>query len=162
MEFTIREAVLEDREEISLIETESGVVHHAGEPLIFRDDRVPFSEEEFRKILEDPDQYLFTAENGEKAVVGFLHARIERFRDSEYFTDHDRLHIESLAVLSSARRQGVGRALMKEAEKLSAALGVQETTLHVWNFNEKAAALYSSEGFRPLQTLMIRFNEEEK
>ena len=162
MTFTIREAVLDDREEIVIIEKESGVIHHEGEPLIFRDDREPFSKKEFQDILNDADQTLFAAVNEDGKVVGFLHARIERFRDSDYFTDHDRLHIESLAVLSSARRQGVGRALMKAAEERAAALGVQETTLHVWNFNEKAMALYASEGFRPLQTLMVSFNEEEK
>ena len=162
MTFTIREAVLSDRGEIVTIETESGVIHHEGEPLIFREDRAPYSEKEFREILEDPDQTLLAAEGEDGRVVGFLHACLVRFRDNEYFTDHDRLHIESLAVLSSARRQGVGRALMKAAEERAAVLGVQETTLHVWNFNEKAMALYASEGFRPLQTLMVRFNEEEK
>ncbi len=57
------------------------------------------------------------------------------------------LNIHDLAVLSEARGQGVGRALLATAEARARARGCGKLTLEVLDENQRARALYASVGF---------------
>jgi ribosomal-protein-alanine N-acetyltransferase len=59
---------------------------------------------------------------------------------------HDELHILNVATDPTERRQGVGRRLMLEAERL-AAPGAVLSTLEVRRSNAPAIALYESLGY---------------
>jgi ribosomal-protein-alanine N-acetyltransferase len=62
----------------------------------------------------------------------------------------DELHVVSVAVADSRRRQGIGRALMVGLIESPEAAGAVIATLEVRAGNEAAQALYRSFGFRPI------------
>jgi len=59
----------------------------------------------------------------------------------------DELHVQNVATDPAFRRQGVGRALMAEAEGYALARGAQLATLEVRPSNTEARALYASFGY---------------
>ena len=59
----------------------------------------------------------------------------------------DEAEILTIAVAPSARRQGLGRILLTEAETAAQAGGVRKIFLDVSQNNSAALALYRSEGF---------------
>jgi ribosomal-protein-alanine N-acetyltransferase len=76
-------------------------------------------------------------------VEGFLAGRV-RGRS---------LHVEGVAVAARARRQGMGRALVREAVAHAAQSDLDAVELHVWVGNTGAIALYESEGFAVVRRL---------
>jgi ribosomal protein S18 acetylase RimI-like enzyme len=77
-------------------------------------------------------------------VVGFLAAR---HRGARGTGEAHLMHIEGLAVDRPARRQGIGRALVREAVGEARARRLHAVVLHVSVTNEAAVALYEAEGF---------------
>ena len=69
------------------------------------------------------------------------------------------IRILSLAVDPDARRQGVARALLKEAEKRVRELGSRELVLELREDNAPALALYESLGFRQTGTLLGYYHD---
>ncbi len=57
------------------------------------------------------------------------------------------LYVDSLAAARTRRRQGVGRALLEEAERLARADGLAAVALDTWQENRPARALYAAAGF---------------
>lgn len=79
---------------------------------------------------------------GRQRVVGFAAARLRGKRGQAHL-----MHIEGLAVDPAARRQGIGRALVREAVADARARRLHAVALHVSVTNDAAIALYESEGF---------------
>jgi RimJ/RimL family protein N-acetyltransferase len=50
-------------------------------------------------------------------------------------------------VAKAARRQGVGRALLRAAADWAGGAGIRKLELHVFPWNEPAMRLYEQEGF---------------
>jgi len=59
-----------------------------------------------------------------------------------------------LAVRSSARRLGAGRALMEATKEWAAERGLDAVSLTVWEFNVSAVEFYEAIGFRTLSRTM--------
>jgi ribosomal-protein-alanine N-acetyltransferase len=59
----------------------------------------------------------------------------------------DELHVMNLAVRPSARRRGLGRALLEAALRRGARAGARRALLEVRAGNEAARALYARSGF---------------
>lgn len=83
-------------------------------------------------------------EDERQRVVGFLAARLRGARRSG--SEH-LMHIEGLAVDPPARRNGIGRALVREAVADARSRRLHAVVLHVSVTNEEAIALYEAEGF---------------
>lgn len=64
-------------------------------------------------------------------------------------------YIHSLAVIPGAERQGVGLALLAAAAELAAAQALDTVSLHVWDGNAAAAALYRKLGFAVQGTIEL-------
>jgi ribosomal-protein-alanine N-acetyltransferase len=62
-------------------------------------------------------------------------------------------HIKDLAVHPDARRQGLGRTLLRRALSILRMAGAVLVKLEVRADNESAKALYRSEGFEPLRRI---------
>jgi len=62
----------------------------------------------------------------------------------------DQAEILTIATAKSARRQGLGRAVLDLAETELSALGVKEIYLEVAEDNAPAVALYRGAGFTPI------------
>lgn len=65
-----------------------------------------------------------------------------------YWIVHDELHLLNVAVHRSARRRGLGRAMIERLLKVCEAECLQYITLEVRVSNEAAIRLYQAHGFR--------------
>jgi ribosomal-protein-alanine N-acetyltransferase len=65
-----------------------------------------------------------------------------------YWLIHDELHVLNVAVGAGERRRGVGRALMREAERRGRAARATVATLEVRRSNAAAIELYRALGYR--------------
>jgi RimJ/RimL family protein N-acetyltransferase len=99
-----------------------------------------------RWLRHHSDAAVFVAEeNG--AIIGRLSIARDAHPASEHVADL------GLMVAREFRRQGIGTALMEEAERWARDLAVRKLELHVFPHNEAAIALYrglgyEEEGFR--------------
>ena len=89
-----------------------------------------------RKLRVNPEWFL-VAETAAGQVVGSVMAGYEGHRG----------WINYLAVAPTARRQGLGRALMNEAERKLRAAGCPKINLQVRPDNHEIIAFYESIGF---------------
>lgn len=100
-----------------------------------------------RKVAEildanDPDTSVFVAEEaGER--LGF----IELWTVRDYFTDERHGHISNVVVAAGAEGRGAGRALVEAGERWCRERGYRLLTLHVFEHNHRARALYAACGF---------------
>ena len=93
-----------------------------------------------RAVRRHPDAAVFVAETGD-GIVGRLSVSRDPHPSSRHVADL------GLMVAASARRQGVGRALLESAVEWAGRSGVRKVELHVFPHNEAAIALYESFGF---------------
>jgi len=66
---------------------------------------------------------------------------------AEMLSGQPSVHLETLAVAQSAEGNGVGSALMQEAEKMAHKRGATSISLHVFSANSRARSLYERHGF---------------
>jgi putative acetyltransferase len=93
-----------------------------------------------RAVRRHPDAVVLLAElDGE--IVGRLSLGRDPHPASRHVADL------GLMVAASARRRGVGRALLHSAEDWARGAGVEKLELHVFPWNEPAMRLYESCGY---------------
>ena len=90
------------------------------------------------------------------AVVGHLVLTFERM--GPYIRDdlRDHAHIADLFVRAAQRNQGIGTALMAEAERRAIARGVPRITLGVVHGNTGAERAYRRAGYRTYALEMVK------
>lgn len=94
-----------------------------------------------RAIRRYRDAAVFVAE-ADDAIVGRLSLGRDPHPASRHVADL------GLMVAASARRRGIGRALLERAVTWAGEVGVRKLELHVFPHNEAAIALYEGFGFR--------------
>jgi RimJ/RimL family protein N-acetyltransferase len=93
-----------------------------------------------RTIQRHADAAVFVAED-----AGHIVGRLSLSRDPHPASRH--VADLGLMVAESHRRRGLGTALLRQAVEWARASGVRKLELHVFPWNEPAAALYASFGF---------------
>jgi len=101
----------------------------------------------FDEMLADPAVSIFIAEENGEAIGYILCKLIERPENPFTFAMRSLL-VEHISVRPAARGQGVGTALMKEAEMPAKELAVQRIQLDSWDFNTDAHAFFERLGFQ--------------
>ncbi|MEI2415963.1 GNAT family N-acetyltransferase [Orrella sp. JC864] len=66
-----------------------------------------------------------------------------------------RFYVYSLRVAPEARRQGVGAALLAEAERQARLLGASAVDAEVFASNERSMGLFASQGYRPVRRIAL-------
>jgi ribosomal protein S18 acetylase RimI-like enzyme len=111
----------------------------------------------FRKVLADavmdqgPRAAVLIAHDAEGDRLGFVSLKV---RDD--VTGVERAHVADLAVASSARRLGAGRALMRAAEAWAREQRLSVISLDVWSTNDGAQAFYRRLGYQPESLHLIK------
>jgi GNAT superfamily N-acetyltransferase len=104
-----------------------------------------------------PGSALLVAEEDGRPL-GF--AYLETLRD--YFLEEEHGHIGILAVTKEAQGRGAGGALLDAAESWARGRGYGRLTLHVFEGNERARAVYARRGYRPESLKYVKFVGEPK
>ena len=100
------------------------------------------------------DGALLVAEAADGAVLGLATC----FVATDELEQEQRLvRIEDLVVTGTARRCGIGRALLAEAGRFARRRGIRRLVLSVLESNHEAAAAYHAAGFRPVKRTLERW-----
>ncbi|MEM6667450.1 MAG: GNAT family N-acetyltransferase [Pseudomonadota bacterium] len=86
--------------------------------------------------IVDPELFLVAEREGD--IVGHTYA----------FAGEDGYYLDRLHVSPTAKRGGIGAALMDEIERRALARGVQRISLEVMERNEPAVRFYFNRGYR--------------
>ena len=143
----IRQAIASDSLLLSSLCMDVQRLHAESHPDIFK---MPQSDDFaitfFDEMLADPSVAIYIAEADAQAL-GYIFCKLFE-RPESVFTHPNRfLQIEHISVRRDVQRQGVGRALMDQAEKLALELGVTKTQLDSWDFNAEAHTFFERLGF---------------
>ena len=101
---------------------------------------MPWTIEQLRSQIKDSQHEFIAALDDEGRVLGYV--------GMMYVLDEG--YISNVAVAPEARRQGIGRDLIKELMARAAALDLAFVTLEARGSNAAAIALYEKQGFVPV------------
>jgi ribosomal protein S18 acetylase RimI-like enzyme len=99
----------------------------------------------------EPDQTVLVAEEAAERV-GFVHLHAA----TDFHTGERHGHVSDIVVAPEAEGRGVGAALMAAAEDWGRAHGFRFLSLHVFDDNRRARALYQRLGYRMDIVKMIK------
>lgn len=106
-------------------------------------DRLPF-------MLGSVTDLILVATDSTGAVIGWLQAHASHVLESGF-----RVEIIGLIVASSARRQGTGRALVKEAEQWARKLGADKIVVRSNVQRSESHAFYPALGYELTKTQKV-------
>jgi ribosomal protein S18 acetylase RimI-like enzyme len=156
MGYLIRRATIEDYSGINVILATTDAIHHASEPTIFR----PSTESARPRVLleqwlADPDWAIYVTDDMQR-IIGVMFLKECKTPDYSLLIPRRYVVVDTLAVAEGWRSQGIGRALMQQAETWANERGISEIELSVWEFNQRALALYEKLGYRTMRRYMSK------
>ena len=148
----IRPAAPADQDALVTLFCELNRHHAAIQPEYFREpEGLPMA---VRQLEEGREDFVLLVAEREGALLGFVVVRVHDTPDDPLLVKRRRAHVEDMLVTSSARRQGVGRALVQAAVEWSRGRGACRVLLTVWQDNGGAEAFYRDLGFAPLNRVL--------
>ena len=157
-EIIIRQATGDDYEALSELFAHGTDMHHAAEPGIIgpSSDR-PISRDFIERFAQGRDTALLVAELAdEHTVVGFAQLVVEDTSERPGLMPRRYVVVIDVEVLEAHRGQGIGHKLMAASEEWARATGATQMELSVWDFNDRARALYESLGYRTTYRQMLK------
>ena len=153
MSVQIRLATSRDYQAVAPISTESQDLHVAAHPGIFRQHTPGLSAEDFSHMIEDKTFAIYVAELAEQ-IVGYVFTQVYQASYLDVFLPKTVAVITDIAVIHTARGQGIGTLLFETALKQAKAWHAERLELTAWEFNTKAIALYERLGMSTLSRTM--------
>lgn len=156
MDWSIREATIDDYEALCALFAQVDRVHYTALPEIFQPSGDPPRPRGYvEDILNDAQARLFVAEQG-NMVVGLVEATLRESRHFASAAPQRWMDLRDIVVDERFRGIGIGKALLAHVEAWARSLGVTRIELTVWEFNTSAHALYERQGFRTLNRTMSK------
>ena len=121
-------------------------LHAAGKPEIFKPGFGPELADYLEVMFRDPDKAVVVAER-DGAVCGFAILHEVRRPETPYMYERRYLDVDEFCVDESARRQGVGTALIAFIRAAAKERGFDRVELNMWEFNRGALEFYEAAGF---------------
>lgn len=151
----IRTAVENDYEQLCRLAAELDSFHSAALPHIFQAFEGASRERSF--FFPPPDEiqgitYVAVRVND---LLGFVSIATKLTAPIPLLVPRKITVVDSLFVASSARRQGVAKALMAQAVEWAQSVQCSAIELTVYAFNDSASQFYKEEGFEDLSRKMI-------
>jgi ribosomal protein S18 acetylase RimI-like enzyme len=157
VDYVIREATPHDLDGVNRVLAEVDAYHHDALPRIFRiPGGSPRAIAYLLAVIAADDAALYVAES-EGMVIGAVHVGARSTPDVPLLVSRRYAVVETLAVLATHRRVGVGRALMERAQDWATEHGMTEIELNVWEFNRDAIAFYQALGYSTIRRTMHRY-----
>ena len=150
----IREAKLNELEEIAVLMEQVALVHYEGRPEIFKKKSKEVIKNEIIEILENDERTLLIAIDEESNIKGVLIYKIKEVKGRVDVKDFKTLWIDELVVDKKCRKNGIGKLLMKKAEEIARIEKCIRLELNCWNFNEDAIKFYEKIGMEKQRIIM--------
>jgi ribosomal protein S18 acetylase RimI-like enzyme len=150
--FNIRPAASGDFKRLAKLFDELDEFHRRGRPDLSGKPQGPAREpEEIEALIAGPDSTILVAEDSAfPHLIGLATVRVRETPALPFQPSRRIAEIAHLGVARHARRHGIGRALMREAQAFAAVRDATAVELSVHEFNTGAIAFYEALGFHPL------------
>lgn len=112
----------------------------------------PWPEASIEECFQNPAYAFFVAKDDEGQVVGYI--AVYQVRDEAF--------VENICVTETARRQGIGRALLERAIDYCKANGASFLSLEVRRSNQAAIGLYTAFDFEIEGTRKKYYSDPEE
>lgn len=154
MEWSIREAVASDYDDLCVLFDEGDTFHRENLPTIFQKPRGGIRDKEYvLGLIADETIGLFVAQAGRR-LVGLICVMIKESSDIPILVRRRYAVIDNVVVDEAFRRAGIGRALMENTHKWAEAKGAESIELNVWEFNQGAIEFYRTLGYATVSRKM--------
>ncbi len=107
-------------------------------------------ERRFRDLARDRDGAVLVAEDGGGRVLGWIHVCGRRFLESDPIAE-----VFGLVVDAGTRRQGIGRALLREAEKWARGRGYSTMRIRSNMKRIDAKPFYEGMGYQVIKSQYV-------
>jgi GNAT superfamily N-acetyltransferase len=151
----IRSAGVDDIADLTRLNLEVHAIHLAAMPGVYRPTSAAEVGEWFCGRLADAATVVLVADDSGGAVGYAMVRRIE-WAGHIFALPRTMAEVDQIGVAASARRRGVGRALMAAAEEQARGWGVPTLVLSVVGFNEDALRFYRALGYDTMLTRLTR------
>ncbi len=151
----VRTATEADLDQICAVADEVAALHHSHVPEIFAAPDTMRDREFWWSWITQTQSTIHVATDQE-TVVGFITAKVTQGTVATVLKPRIFCRIGTIVVASSARRQGVGTALMRSIEEWAIGQSAVETRLEVFDFNQEALAFYEELGYGVQSHIMRR------
>ena len=136
-------ARLSDRDAINEMAQQVHAMHVAWRPDIYEMTGELYPTERFEAAIRE--RTLYTAKLA-GVTVGYVSLKIRNF-DWPGMVKRKVMFVDELCVVETARRQGIGTAMMADVRALAMAFGCTDLQLGVYPQNDEAVAFYQKCGF---------------
>ena len=139
----IRKAEYKDISRITELLKDICLIHHSGRPDIFKIG-TKYTEDELKKIIDDPDNIIFVYTNSSDLVLGYCFTQKHQVLNDNILTDIKTLYIDDLCVEKTTRGLGIGKKLYEFVKAFAKENGYYNLTLNVWECNQNAKKFYDA------------------
>lgn len=155
-QITIRQAELEDVENLYVLFSPVDQMHREAHPEIFKQADYPEDiKDYYRACIRDQRSVIIMAML-ENKVIGGVICSLETAPEIPILVPRTTACIENITVSHSYRKKGVGRMLVEAIQDWAYQWGATAIELKVWEFNQDAAMFYYELGFIPYRRRMVK------
>jgi GNAT superfamily N-acetyltransferase len=140
----IRRANSDDASAVARLGASVQQMHNEERPDWFKSVDNGAAVEVYRDLLADPAVTIYLAE--EEDAVGFVVVKVHQRPDSPLGWGQTLLEVDQIGVAKTARRRGVGHALMNSVRDHADQVSAQRIILTTWEFNAEAHRFFEAEG----------------
>lgn len=144
----IREAKIEDKKELIELLMQAQELHCKNRPDIFKKVTQKEVESEVIEVLESEERKMIVAVNEKGKVCGLVIFKIKEVENHTNLKNAKILYVGKIVVDKKCQRQGVGRLLIQEINKIAKELKCSRMELSCWSFNKEAIEFYKAQGMK--------------
>ena len=150
----IRRAMKKDADAIVRLLYQVNQVHADGRPDLFKNGGIKYTKESVEELIEKGEKIIFVSTDDTDEVEGYVFCDVEEVKETTSVYPIKSLYIDDLCVDEVKRQRGIGKSLYQRACEYAKEIGCYRVTLHVWECNPGAEAMYRKLGMKTLYTSM--------
>lgn len=153
MDATIRRARPTDHAQVARLLAETDRFHTALLPDVFRIAEPIATAQWYGRTLAQPGGTILVAE-ASGVLRGVLWITEQHTPEDAVLIPRRYAYIEEVVVAEGHRGQGIGSALLREAERWAQSRGIDQVVLSVWEANDEAIGFYQHLGYETVRRRM--------
>ena len=156
--FAVRAATEADFEQLCDLFAELDDLHREARPDLFvKPEGLPRERTYVARLIAGPESTILVASaRDSRCLYGFATLIVRSLPANPVRPERRLVEIDNFSVRKSARRCGIGRALIEHADRWAARRGFSSVELAVHEFNTGAIEFYQATGFSTSLRRMIR------
>ena len=160
-QITIRQAEVEDVENLYELFSPVDQMHREAHPEIFKQAEYPADiKDYYRACIQDQGSMIIIAMEEHKVIGGVI-CSLETAAEIPILVPRTVACIENITVSPSYRKKGVGRLLVEAVQDWANQWNATAIELTVWEFNQDAAMFYNELGFIPYRRRMVKMLDDK-